>query len=447
MGSAVLWLRRDLRLHDHPALTAAGSEGKVLPLFVVDPALAEPSGAARLAFLYRTLTELDRDLSDAGGRLIVRHGRPEKIVPAVAKECGARSVHVTRDFGPYGSVRDAAVAEALGDVPLVGNGSPYAVSPGKVTTKNGDTYKVFTAFYRAWCDRGWPAPAETVPNDVEWVTAGSEPVPADPGLGGSVDLPPAGERAALEAWESFRARRLGRYDRDRDRPGADGTSRMSPYLKFGSIHPRTMLAGIGHSDETFKKELAWREFYAAVLARWPESARTSFQPVMARMPWSSGKKADEHWEAWTTGRTGYPVVDAGMRQLLAEGWMHNRGMIVASFLVKDLHIDWVRGARHFMLHLVDGDLASNQHGWQWTAGTGTDAAPFHRIFNPVSQSRTFDPDGDYIRRYVPELAGVRAPVIHEPWRNPEGPPRGYPAPIVDHAEERAKSLATYHELH
>ena len=222
---------------------------------------------------------------------------------------------------------------------------------------------------------------------------------------------------------------------------------MSPYLKFGSIHPRTLLADLAPGDEAFRRELAWREFYAAVLHHWPDSARAYFVPGLAAMRYDTGAAADEHFAAWAAGRTGYPIVDAGMRQLLAQGWMHNRiRMIVASFLVKDLHLEWTRGARHFMRHLVDGDLASNSHGWQWTAGTGTDAAPYFRVFNPVLQGKKFDPDGAYIRRWVPELAELPAAEIHEPWRRPGGIPAGYAAPIVDHADERRESLARYAEI-
>ena len=221
------------------------------------------------------------------------------------------------------------------------------------------------------------------------------------------------------------------------------------YLKYGLLHPRQALAPVGRSGdaERFRIELAWREFYADVLWHQPESARVSLQPAMRTMRSDNGAVADRRFEEWAAGRTGYPIVDAGMRQLLAEGWMHNRlRMITASFLVKDLHVSWQRGARHFLRHLVDGDLASNNHGWQWVAGTGTDPAPFFRIFNPVTQSRTWDPDGAYIRRYVPELTGLGARDVHEPWKLPTGPPPGYPAPIVDHSAEREEALRRYAEV-
>jgi deoxyribodipyrimidine photo-lyase len=221
---------------------------------------------------------------------------------------------------------------------------------------------------------------------------------------------------------------------------------MSVHLHFGTIHPRTMLADLGKGGEAYRRQICWRDFCAQVLHFWPESAYGYFQPQMQRMRFETGKTADERFEAWKDGRTGYPIVDAGMRQLLAIGWMHNRlRMIAASFLVKDLHIEWTLGAQHFMDYLIDGDLANNQHGWQWVAGTGTDPAPFFRIFNPVLQGRKFDPDGDYVRRYLPELASVPGSAVHEPWTL-DDPPDAYPKPIVDHDTERKESLARYQEV-
>ncbi len=442
---SILWLRRDLRLHDQPALLAAADDGPVTALFVLDDALRKPSGAPRIAFLYRTLRALDEDLRAHGGQLVVRRGAPANVVPKVVRELGATSVHVSADFGPYGAQRDEAVATALADVPLVRTGSPYAVAPGRVTKSDATPFKVYSAFYRAWTAHGWRAPAASDPARIEWTSGlDSTGVPSDPRLPVGLVLPEAGEAAARQAWAAFRRKRLIGYPEQRDRPDLDTTSRLSPYLHFGSLHPRTLLADLDAGDETFRKELAWREFYAAVLHFWPASAREYFVPELARMPYSTGTSAADHLDAWQRGHTGYPIVDAGMRQLLAEGWMHNRvRMIVASFLVKDLHQEWTVGARHFMRHLVDGDLASNQHGWQWTAGTGTDAAPYYRIFNPTTQGRKFDPDGDYIRRYVPELRELDAKEIHEPWLRADGLPSGYPEPIVDHSRERVEALARY----
>ncbi|MEP7020980.1 MAG: deoxyribodipyrimidine photo-lyase, partial [Pseudonocardiales bacterium] len=435
----MLWLRRDLRLRDHPALHAAAEDGPVVALFVLDSELLRPAGAPRIAFLYRTLRALDADLRTHGGRLLVRRGKPANVVPRVAREAQASAVHVSADFGPYGMRRDAAVGDALGDVPLVRTGSPYAIAPGRVLKSDATPFKVFTPFYRAWLAHGWRAPAATVAGRVVWRTdLDGVDVPADPRLPAGLELPAAGEAAATAAWKAYRARHLAEYPEVRDRPDLDRTSRVSPYLKWGCLHPRSLLADLGPADETFRKELAWREFYAAVLHAWPASAREYFQPKLAAMPYAASDSAA--FDAWCDGRTGYPIVDAGMRQLLGEGWMHNRvRMIVASFLVKDLHIEWMHGARHFMRHLVDADLASNQHGWQWTAGTGTDAAPFFRVFNPVTQGRKFDPDGDYVRRWIPELRDVAGAAVHEPWQLPDGIPDGYPPPIVEHAREREEA--------
>jgi len=271
---------------------------------------------------------------------------------------------------------------------------------------------------------------------------------------GGVQLPDAGEPAALAAWDRFRAERLPSYADDRNRPDVHGTSRLSVYLKYGCLHPRTLLADLARADDEkdeqvrrFTDELAWREFYADVVWHRPESV---WEPLDARtgsIAYDTGPEADELFAAWAAGRTGYPIVDAGMRQLLGEAYVHNRvRMIVASFLVKDLHLDWRRGARHFLRHLADGDLASNNHGWQWVAGTGTDPSPYYRVFNPTRQGRQFDPDGEYVRRWVTELRGVPTAHVHEPWLAPGGVPAGYPERVVEHAVERQIALARYQQV-
>jgi deoxyribodipyrimidine photo-lyase len=442
---SILWFRRDLRFEDHPALAKAASRGPVLALFVLDPALLLPAGLPRRAFLLRTLRDMDQRLRALGAHLAVISGRPEEVVPQIASRIGASEVHISADFAPYGSARDVRVAEALGPVPLVATGSPYAVSPPRLLTTAGQPYRVFTPFFRAWRQHGWPDPAPSDLELVDWVTTPSEAIPGEPALPSAMALPRVGEEAAQDEWETFRRDHLMHYAARRDRPDLHATSRLSAYLHFGMLHPRTLLSTLGPEDERFMTELAWREFYASVLWSWPQSAHHNFDARMSGLPVEEGPEAERLFEAWRQGRTGYPIIDAGMRQLEAEAWMHNRvRMLVASFLVKDLHLDWRWGARHFMRNLVDGDLASNQHGWQWAAGTGTDASPYFRIFNPVTQSKRFDPEGDYIRRWVPELREVAAPYVHEPWRSPN--PHGYVDPIIDHDVERKRSLAAYETL-
>jgi deoxyribodipyrimidine photo-lyase len=407
--------------------------------------LQRPAGRARRAFLAASLAALDQSL---GGALVVRSGDPALAVRAVVRDTGASAVFATADFGPYGRRRDEQVSRGLAEdglgLHLVG--TPYAVAPGTVRTNAGSGYRVFTPFRRAWEREGWDRPGPAV--DVEWVEGVTgDGVPARPAL--EAELPPAGEPAAWDRAEAFLDGPVHAYHERRDVPGVDGTSRLSPYLKWGVLHPRQLLDRLGddRGPEVFRSELAWREFYADVLFHRPESARHSLDPRMTTLRRDVGPEADRRFEAWAEGRTGYPIVDAGMRQLRAEGWMHNRvRMIVGSFLVKDLHLDWTRGAREFMDHLVDGDLASNQHGWQWVAGTGTDAAPFFRVFNPVSQSQRFDPDGRYLRRWIPELAEVPDRYVHAPWTVPGGPPAGYPGPIVDHDVQRREALARYAEV-
>ncbi|GAB3565676.1 deoxyribodipyrimidine photo-lyase [Amycolatopsis endophytica] len=432
-----------MRLADLPALLSAGERAsQVLALYVLDDALLRPSGKPRVAFLYGCLKALSDSLD---GRLMVVHGDPVREVPRAAASVGAESVHVSTETAPYGSRRDRAVAEALGDVEWVETGSPYAVTPGRITKPDGDSYRVFSPFYRAWCRHGWRAPAAG--STVEWI----EPerpgrIPEAPDLG-ATPLPPPGEAAAHDLWESFLDDDLRGYATDRDRPDRPATTRLSPYLRWGCIHPRTLLADLearhGKDVESLRSEIAWREFYADLLFHRPETARRNYDRRFDDLRYD---KPATTFDAWRDGRTGYPIVDAGMRQLLAEGWMHNRvRMIVASFLVKDLHLPWWLGARHFMRHLVDGDLASNQLNWQWVAGTGTDPAPFFRVFNPTTQGEKFDPHGDYVRRYVPELREIGGKAVHQPWKLPSLP-RGYPEPIVDHAEERKIALTRFNAI-
>jgi deoxyribodipyrimidine photo-lyase len=423
----IMWFRRDLRLADLPALHAAAAEGDVVPLFVVDPAFAR-SGTPRQQFMRSALAALDESMDRA---LVYRHGDPTMVVPALAAEVGATQVHVTRDYGPYGRRRDAAVAAALAatGARLVGTGSPYAVQPGSVAKADGNPYLVFTPFSKTWRQVGWEAPLGAP--DVQWYGAPAVPCEGPP----VSDRWPSGasEREAHDRWDDFLPR-VAAYADQRDLPAMDATSRLSAALRWGLVHPRQLLADIAATDDgdsrghtVFTNELAWREFYADVLFRRPETAWAPLDQRIGAMPVDTDAAAHARFDRWAAGTTGVPIVDAGMRQLLATGWMHNRvRMLVASFLVKDLHLPWQWGARHFMAHLVDGDLASNQHGWQWTAGTGTDAAPYFRIFNPFTQAERFDPTGEYRHAWVPELDSA-----------------DYPAPMVDHSVERDEALRRY----
>ena len=423
----LLWFRRDLRLHDLPALlTAAAADGEVLACYVLDPRLKASSGPRRLQYLCDALRDLRESLD---GRLLVTRGRPEKRIPKLAKEIGATAVHVSADYSPFGRRRDDAVRDALGDVPLDDTGSPYLVSPGRVTKDDGTPYKVFTPFYDAWRRHGWRAPTNSGAKSVRWID------PAD--VAGGADIPdagvelelPAGESAARKQWAKFVKGGLDDYADNRNRPDLDTTSRMSAHLKFGAIHPRTMAADLGRGKgaQAYLRELAFRDFYAAVLYKWPDSVWWNWNKSFDAIPVDEDRTL---FEAWKEGRTGFPIVDAGMRQLAQTGFMHNRvRMIVASFLVKDLHLPWQWGARWFLEQLVDGDMANNQHGWQWAAGCGTDAAPYFRVFNPTTQGEKFDPDGAYIRRWVPDVDDD-----------------DYPDPIVDHAAERKEALRRYSEI-
>ena len=445
--TSLMWFRRDLRGHDNEALAAACAEGPCLPIFVLDPVFLSRAGDARLWFLFGALDSLNQTL---GGALVVRTGNPVDVVPAVAREVGADKVFVSKDFGPYGRNRDVEVARALAanGARLRGVGSPYAVEPGSVTKDDGSPYAVFTPFYKRWSPLLSPL-EESDPVHSLLLAAGtvaSEPLPSRPRVDAA--LPEPSEKAAHDRWEWFFSNAIDAYYDDRNTPGIDGCSKLSPYLRFGMLHPKQLIADLvidgtkatkGH--EHFRSELCWREFYADVLFHQPQTAWENLQKKMAAMRLDTDARAKQRFDQWCAGQTGYPIVDAGMRELLATGWMHNRvRMITASFLVKDLHLPWQWGARHFMRHLVDGDIASNNHGWQWTAGTGTDAAPYFRIFNPQSQSEKFDPNGDYIRRFVPELAECPTKQIHEPGA---GGFAGYASPIVDHSVEREESLARY----
>lgn len=441
---SLLWFRRDLRLSDLPALSAAVDQDRdVLACFVLDPRLETSSSARRLQFLGDSLRQLHADLS---GRLLVTRGRPEERIPLIADEINASAVHVSADFTPFGRHRDARVQDALGNVPLVSTGSAYLVSPGRIMKDDDTAYRVFTPYFRRWRDHGWRRPARTGVHSAQWIdpdglhaAAGQPAHIPDPGVPLCFT---AGEASALQRWRRFVADGLMDYADQRDRPAADGTSALSAHLKFGTIHPRTMVddLDLGQSSHVaYLRQLAFRDFYAAVLYHWPDSAWHNWNRDFDAIETDTDAAAVRLFEAWKQGLTGFPFIDAGMRQLSQTGFMPNRlRMVTASFLVKDLHLPWQWGARWFMAQLVDGDIANNQHGWQWSAGCGTDAAPYFRVFNPTAQGKKFDPTGAYIRRWVPELAGVADVHLASGTRPP-----GYPEPIVDHGEERAEALRRY----
>lgn len=441
--ASIMWFRRDLRINDHPALLAAIESGEqVIPLFILDKAQIAEAGEKLLAYMGQSLRKLDESL---GNRLHIIEGDQVEVLSTLIKKYEVTEVHISAEYERYGAARDARV-EAAG-ITLIRTGSPYAVTPGRVVKpSDGTPYRVYTPFYRAWRTHGWRAPAIT-PKSLNLVEPTSEyrNFPEFP-LPKGVEVIEAGEQAALSRFKIFTKSGLDSYDENRNFAGIDGTSKMSSYLKFGEIHPRTLLKGLGEdkAHDTFRKEIAWREFYADVLFNNPMTDREYYAPRFADMRYD---KPGKQFKSWCEGKTGYPFVDAAMRQLVHEGWMHNRTrMVVASFLVKDLHLEWQLGERFFAKHLVDFDVASNAHGWQWTAGSGTDASPYYRVFNPIEQGKRFDANGDYIRKYVPELAHLSAAEIHEPWLYLDGYSKDYPERIVDHAIERLESLARLKEI-
>lgn len=440
---SIIWFRRDLRIGDNPALNAAIEAGdEIVPVFILNSKSTFYGGSKRLAYLAQSLKELDKSL---GNNLQVFEGDENEVLKELKKKYDADSVHISAEYEPTGAARDAKV-EAAG-IELTRTGSPYAVAPGRVRKPSDDTpYKVYTPFYRAWLTHGWRAPAPT-PKSIPTVKAGSDSRNfPDWKFPDGVNQSSAGEAAALERFKIFQKNGLDSYDEARNFAGIDGTSKMSEHLTFGEIHPRTLLAKLGESKahEVYRKEIAWREFYADVLFNNQHTETDYYAPQFANMRYD--KPADQ-FKAWCEGKTGYPFVDAAMRQLITTGWMHNRTrMVVASFLVKDLHLEWQLGERFFRDHLIDYDVASNAHGWQWTAGCGTDASPYYRVFNPIEQGKRFDENGDYVRKYVPELSHISGVAVQEPWEHPDGYKNNYPKRIVDHATERIESLARLDEI-
>ncbi|MGV9290820.1 cryptochrome/photolyase family protein [Streptomyces sp. NPDC003719] len=449
MTRAVVLFTSDLRLHDHPPLRAAlAAADEVVPLFVRDPGVHAAGFDApnRSAFLADCLADLDASLRRRGGRLVVRSGPVAREAAAVAAECGAAQVHVAASATGYGQRREERLREHLGarGVDLhVHDAVTTALAPGRVTPSGSDHYAVFSPYFRRWSAERLrdtcPAPRTVrVPEEVR-----GEPLPSRDALSGlSPGLPAGGEEAGRRAFARWVRSGMSRYEERHDELAADGTSRLSPYLHFGALSPvelvRRARADGGPGAEAFVRQLCWRDFHHQVLAARPDASVRDYRTRHDR--WRSEEQAAEDVAAWREGRTGYPVVDAAMRQLLHEGWMHNRArLLVASFLTKTLYVDWRVGARHFLDLLVDGDIVNNQLNWQWVAGTGTDTRP-HRVLNPVVQGRRFDPRGTYVRRWVPELRDVEDRFVHEPWRLPEDRRAGldYPGPLIDLAEGLAR---------
>jgi deoxyribodipyrimidine photo-lyase len=455
------WFRNDLRLRDNTTLVALAERVEQwLPVFVIDrDFFRADSGRPRARFLFDCLSRLRRDLEARGVPLQIVEGEPETLLPRLMQDAEATVLSFGEADTPLGRRRDARVREAVeaqgGELLVRRDHTVFA--PEEIRTQAGGAYSVYTPYRNAWWkkwaesprlpERRLRLPKEAIPG-ARFRKAGA-PIP-DLESEQGIALPTGGEEAALRRLSSFLDGPVGRYATDRDRPDLDGTSRLSPYLRFGAISVRRCFAdglAAGEDDPSLAEgaskwldELVWREFYAAVLRDAPRVLTQNYRPVYDALDWSQDEQA---FEAWCRGRTGYPFIDAGMRQLLATGWMHNRvRMVVASFLTKDLLIDWRKGARFFYERLVDGDPASNNGGWQWAASTGTDAQPYFRIFNPITQGKKWDPDGVYVRRYVPELREIEDRFVHEPWRAPT-PPRDYPAPIVDHAEARERTLEAF----
>jgi deoxyribodipyrimidine photo-lyase len=462
VSTALLWLRRDLRLHDHPALRATQASQRLVPVFCFDDGLLTGRNASgpRTQFLLECLRDLDQGLRQRGSRLFVRHGQPQREVLRLAQETGAEAVHFTLDASPFARRRQRQVTEALEREGLQAAGHPgmFVVDHLEpIRTSAGDPYTVFTPFYRNWLGqprRDVLRAARSLPDPGDRAAAGRLPSLAELGLEQEVSDPArGGEQAGREALRRFLAGRVGRYGNGRNGLNGDDVSRLSPYLHFGAISPREIEHRLksGEGSEAFRRQLCWRDFYAHVLGHHPANAGEEFQErYRASIRWS---RSERNFAAWCDGRTGFPAVDAGMRQLRREGWMHNRArLLVGSFLTKDLGIDWRRGERWFMRLLIDGDEASNNGNWQWIASVGVDPQPvYRRIYNPARQQERFDPDGTYVRRYVPELEHVPDEFLREPWKMPPDIQersrcrigRDYPEPIVDHAAARRAALERY----
>lgn len=466
--SVIHWFRRDLRLQDNTALHAALRSGQqVVPVFILDETLLHSPrvGAPRVAFLFKALTSLDVSLRRYGTRLLIRRGRPKDALSALVNELEAQAVYCNADYSPYARSRDKSVEDRL-TVPLHMFDDAVLIPPDQLFNKQGKPYTVFTPYRKTWDTRPKVAPSTlTLQSDMFHPLNGidGEAVPTAESLGFDtfIVLPEASETAAVALLEAFVAEDLPSYATTRntlvinpfETPRPQGSSYLSPYLRLGLLSPRqayqrarkvydTASQSEHASIDAWIHELAWRDFYMQVLYHFPHVLERDFKPQYEALAWENDPAL---LRAWQEGRTGYPIIDAPMRQLNAIGWMPNRArMIVASFLTKDLLVHWKHGDLYFMQRLIDGDPAANNGGWQWAAGTGTDAQPFFRIFNPVTQSRQFA-TSDYLRHWLPELRSVSDHHIHTPWTMKE-PPRAYPAPIVNHTEAREHALTIMRQL-
>jgi deoxyribodipyrimidine photo-lyase len=466
MNNILWWIRRDFRLTDNEALFQATQQAEfVTPIFILDPFLIHSSyvGEKRLAFLYAGLHQLNVDLLEVGSHLVIREGQPSEVFAEIQSQMRFDAIYAEADFSPYAQVRDSKLNEQF---PIKFFGGPSFRHPLAVRKANGEPYTTYTPYSRAW--KSLPNPSEKHLRGQPHKITSAPDLASIPLHSSSASLQQPlfvpGEREAQRQLKVFIENDpapIYGYGSLRDRMDLTATSQLSPYLRFGMLSARNAIvaatAAISRaqteeeqqSATTWLNELIWRDFYHSILFNFPHVRQISFRENLRGIEWENNP---DEFKAWCYAETGYPIIDAAMRQLIETGWMHNRArMIVASFLVKDLLIDWRWGEKWFMQHLIDGDPAANNGGWQWSAGTGTDAAPYFRIFNPILQAQKFDPMGNYVKQWVPELSGVPIQYLHKPWEMPldlqksRGVVIGkdYPKRIIEHSYARERSLERF----